>query len=387
MRNNNHTLIIGSYSDQLGVISPEELSHKIYHPPQSGVADTSLISSLPLNPAPSWLHYDKENCILYAVEEDDTPKLFIYEWSKLTTTPTLLHSYPTGASPCHISLIPNSKKHGAPMIWVSNYNGGSYSVFYPSQEKLNFTNLKMLTFPQALAEGTASSPPPEVEKVYHKRLAENSPSHPHCTILAPNQKGVFATDLGYDLIYYFEFSDDEYGVRLKSVSETPKGFGPRHLCLSKNRTILYVNCELTPFIMTYQINDDNSLTPIEQYPVYGDAQQPLMPSKQITAGSEIALHPTLPILYHANRSIDLDSKAKGDITVYEIENDYTLAIKETYALVGDCPRHFTVDPSGTKLLVALQKSDIIEVLDIRQNGKLSFSHTISYPKPSYLAFI
>jgi 6-phosphogluconolactonase (cycloisomerase 2 family) len=82
-----------------------------------------------------------------------------------------------------------------------------------------------------------------------------------------------------------------------------------------------------------------------------------------STASEIKMHPTLPILYVANRGHD-------SVAVFSVRDDGVLALEQSTGC-GKFPRHINVSLDGTIMYVANQIGGTIELFTLLENGFIS----------------
>ncbi|KAF3106711.1 hypothetical protein TWF706_003222 [Orbilia oligospora] len=187
-------------------------------------------------------------------------------------------------------------------------------------------------------------------------------SHPHQVIFDPTGKFLFANDLGSDLIRI-------YSVNGASITEyttvkTPGGSGPRHGIFvdTDGGMIYYLVGEMGNTVTAYKVtylSGGISLTSFQQVSSYGTATVPAK-NPQPTAG-EIQVSPDKKFVYVSNRGDVSFSGNPGQdsISAWKINSDGTLQFLQLLRAGGSTPRHFSLDPSGQYVAVALANTNRI----------------------------
>jgi len=266
-----------------------------------------------------------------------------------------INSTSTGSEPCCYVDISSDGK------WVvtGNYRLGNMCIF-----KTN-------------ADGSIQ---PFQQIIDHKTIAPvGIVPNVHCTLFSPDGKYVFATDLGLDKLFCYPFSpqsDEPLSESTAVISETPKGYGPRHLVFHPNGKYLYLVAEKSGHVISYQYNAGKLI----------QIQDQLSDSTNHDGkggSADIHITPNGKFLYATHRL-----KA-NDIVGYKIEPSGKLIELLHQSSLGIQPRNFVIDPTGTFLLVANADTGNIVVFRINQkSGQLSpTGETIKVEKPFCLKMI
>ena len=261
-----------------------------------------------------------------------------------------------GAAPCHLA-IDRSGEH----LLVANYAGGSVAV--------------LPIGPDGRLGRASSVVRHEGRSVHPERQRE---PHPHSVNPDPSGTHAYVCDLGIDAIVAYRFDaargvfqrDDTAGVRATA------GAGPRHLAFDPARGQLYVINELDCTVTRYAV--DARARRLEP-------RQPLstLPSgtKVANTAAEVALHPNGRLLYASNRG-------DNSIAIFAIAADGALAARGHAKTGGKGPRHFAIDPTGTFLVAANEKSDTVVPFRIEsETGALTKSgDPVAISRPTCVRF-
>ena len=204
--------------------------------------------------------------------------------------------------------------------------------------------------------------------------------HLHCIAATPDNKALFATDLGTDKIHKIDITspqgqtNDLNLIFTKSSSfELEPGSGPRHIIFNKNHTFAYLINELSGMVSVLSTDTDNKLTM---------RQSVLADTVQAAGSADIHLSPDEKYLYASTR-------LKGDgIVIFSVNADGTVK-RIGYQATGAHPRNFAITPDGNLMLVACKDSGVIQIFNIdKQTGLLTDSgKTIPVDQPVFIRFV
>lgn len=307
---------------------------------------------------PSYLDSCKNSKYIYSVSENEDKPSFVnaFSFDHSTEQLTLLNSQPTvGEGPCNIR-VDCDRDH----VLTANYGDGSISVF----EVNNYGPLHKVS---QVIKFAGHSIDPERQKE----------SHVHCVEFSPENKYVFATDLGTDMIYRFEIDHVGKGDYLKEetkkIFKVPAGSGPRHFVFHSCGKFMYLINELSGTVIVYAYNKGNlKETQIIKFDDF-DAG----------GGGDIRICPNGQFLYASNR-------LKGDgVAVFYIDPADGKLTRVGYQFTGIHPRNLSITPNGKFLLVACRDSKCVEIYKIDQNTGLltNIKKDIKTDKPVCLHFV
>jgi 6-phosphogluconolactonase len=332
----NSKLIVGTYTTN-------STSKGIYVFDFNASTGKATLVSTTATADPSFLALSPNKKFLYAVNElgedkgGGTVSAFSFDSSK-GRLQFINKQSSYGNHPCYVSIDKKGKT-----VFAGNYSSGNFASFRVAKDGgLNPATINI--------KHTGSGPNKERQEA----------PHVHSTVLSPNNRWLFVTDLGTDKIHSYPF-DAASGKLIATGRETvvPAGAGPRHMAFNKTGTRLYVVAELNGVVMVYD-HKDGELTLLQII-------HSLPPNKQSPANSaDIHLSPDGLFLYATHRINNTIAAFAVDATAG------TLTHIETVSTNGNIPRNFTIDPSGKFLLVAHQNSDNIVVFKRdSKTGKLT----------------
>lgn len=278
---------------------------------------------------PTYLEYDKDTQTLLAVYQSGDQggiALWDYKNKKATLKEAIAEE---GVQPCFVHY---DKKRNEYVD--ANYHQGAVRVYQDGKVKEKF--------------------------VYEKG------GHAHFAITHPKTGVLYTIDLGNDLIHKY--------VDLKEVAtfKTEKGAGPRHLVFHTNADYIYVFTELSNEIIVLKDGDT-----LEQVQIVST-----LPEEARSAGAAIRITNDGKYIYVSNRFHDT-------VSVFEVKDDYTVAMIQNISAYGEHPRDFIISPDEKYLVVANRDTNNL-VLYRRDeiSGKLELiSKDNTVPEPVSLIFI
>lgn len=298
------------------------------------------------NPSYLTLSNDEKNVYVVSENGDRTASASSFSFDKENGILKKMNQELTGGKdPCYITLSPDNK-----FAATANYSSGSITIF-PINEK------KELEKASSLISFTGHG----VDK------DRQTQPHLHFLIFSPDNKYLFANDLGTDQIHKFDLTQDSTFIRTSTepAIKLKDGIGPRHSVFHPNGKYMYTITELSGEVLVFDYKDE---TLIQKQSILSD-------SLHVKGSADIHISPDGKYLYASNR-------LQGDgISIFSInENDGTLS-KVGYQATGSHPRNFIITPNGNFLLVANRDSDNIQVFvrnkntglleDTKQNIELS----------------
>lgn len=306
---------------------------------------------------PSFLALGKGSTF-YAVNELGDGKGSVSAFTYGAEESQLLSKMPSkGDAPCYIVADKESR-----FIFVSNYSGGSFSVFRTADDG---SLEKMVQHIQYQGSGP-------------NRGRQEAP-HVHSSVFSPDERFLLVQDLGTDRINIYPFnSDQEQPLEEEKVRvvSTPPGRGPRHVTFSPDGRFVYAIAELTSSVLVYSF-DKGEMALLEEISLLPEVSGPS------EGAADIHFSPDGRFLYASNRG------TANELTIFEVDQA-TGRLKETgkQAVLGEGPRNFAITPNGKFLLVANQKTNEVVIFERNlQTGQLRDSgKRIEVSQPVCLEF-
>ena len=277
---------------------------------------------------PSYLTTSADGAFLYAVSELDDGGVVSFSRNAATGELTRLNSQKThGAHPCFIRFVATGQ-----FVMVPNYNGENVAIFPIAADGQLEPASSVVTH-----HGSSINPDRQGEP------------HPHMISATPDGTYILVTDLGTDEIVVYTLDSEGKLARAEGVPSsirTDPGAGPRHFAFSPNGRQLYVINELSSTIATFSHMDGHilPLQSISTLPAEFDG---------VSTCAQIVVSPDGRFVYGSNRGHD-------SITIFAIDSGSgQLTFVDCQSTLGNEPRNFTIDPSGTWLLVGNQFSNTV----------------------------
>ena len=317
-------LVVGSYSDG----STSGISVYRF---DTRTGDFGFVSDIKGILNPSYLVVSPDEKFIYSTNEERDGAVTAFSFDKKEGALTFLNSQSMeGAHPCYINI-----DKGQNFIVTANYTGGNISYF-------------------PLAKDGHIEPISDAWDMGFKT------SRMHSVVFSPDNRYLFATDLGLDKIYRFNVEKDfSLDIDLENTTFLPKGSGPRHLSFHPNKKFLYCINELsgTISVFEYKKRKKGALKSIQT--IASDT------TNASTKGSaDIHLTPDGRFLYSSNRL-----KADG-IAIFSVNSKTGKLTKVGYQETGIHPRNFIISPNGKFLLCANRNSNSIQIFKIDPNSGL-----------------
>ena len=331
-------LFVGSFTDK----KPGEGIHVYEFNNETGEA--SLKFTLDSVTNTSFLKLSNNGKYLYSVMDSQMPyhgKIAAFAIDSIQGKLDLINVQDCGGlNPAHIDIDKTGN-----FLASSQYSDGSLSMFRINKDGSLNPHSQVLRFKDS--------------SVIKSR---QEASHIHSSNFSPDNKFLFAQDLGADKIRGFNFDmNNQDSILLNEDQIKMKlGSGPRHFTFHPNGKFGYSIAELSGKITAFNYKD-GLLEFIEDYQSYQKQQN-------IYRAADIHISPDGNFLYASNRGPEEDS-----ISIFSINLDNgTLNLIEYDPTYGKHPRNFVIDPSGKFLLVANQFTGNIVIFSRNiKTGKLA----------------
>lgn len=261
-----------------------------------------------------------------------------------------------GTAACYLDVDRTGKT-----VLVANYSSGSVAALPVKAdgslgEKVSFFQHK----------GSSVNP---------KRQKE---PHAHCIVVSPDNKHVYAADLGTDqiLCYRLDPATATLTPHDPPFAKAPPGAGPRHLTFHPDGKRVYVVNELL-----------NSVTVFDHTPTGALIQKQTIPTlpPDFTGTSycaDVKVTPDGKYLYATNRGHD-------SIAAYKVGGDGRLSLVAIEPSRGKGPQNLLVTPDGAWLVCANMPGNTLAVFRIdAATGRLAPSgEPVAHPSPSSIVLL
>lgn len=306
---------------------------------------------------PSYLAISKDEKYVYAISENgvNDSKVSAFGLDKANGRLEFINNRPSGNGPCFISVDKSGK-----YIVTADYGGGTVSMFTTNKDGSIAEPSSVYTF--------------EGKSINSERQTK---SYLHNVKFSPDERFVFANDLGADKIYKFvvDTAQQPLYLRYNNANDlsVKAGSGPRHTEFHPNGKYAYTITEISGDVIVFDYDTEEGLLK-EKQTIKADTLN--------AAGSgDIQITPNGEYLYVSNR-------LKGDgIAIFAINQETGELTKIGYQETGIHPRNFVISPNGKLLLSANRDSNTIQVFKIENSGLLTdLNKNIDLSMPVCLKF-
>jgi len=288
---------------------------------------------------PGFLTISSDNNFIYSVNQfQNESSISAFKFNSKSGKLDFMNSQNSqGVNPCYIT---NDEYN----VIFANYTSGSLAVFSKNSDgSLGEVKQVFQQFGKSINPKRQESP------------------HVHMVQFSQDKKFVFATDLGKDKIYIYNYSATSKTnmLSIKDSVSVKQGSGPRHLTFNKSGSFVYLLQELDGTITVYK-NKKGKLIKFQETTVIA----PDFIGE--SSAADIHISPDGRFLYASNRG------TANDISCFEIQKDGSLLFKSRTSTEGKGPRNFTIDPTGNYLLVGHQYTNNIVIFEInKETGSLT----------------
>jgi 6-phosphogluconolactonase (cycloisomerase 2 family) len=308
---------------------------------------------------PSFLTLSPDGSYLYACTEtkmQNAGSVSAFKFDSITASLTFLNKQNSGGeNPVYLTTSKNNE-----FVINGNYTEGTVSVFATNPDGSLNPFGQLIQF-----EGSSTN------------TRRQDKAHIHAAVFSPDFNYIFFPDLGADKIRVFKFNLQERQP-LKALDScdytTIPGSGPRHFTFHPNNKFAYCIEELSGTVSAFKYQT-GKLDSIQRVFSYSKLQEEYN-------SADIHISPDGLFLYASNRWDN-----ENTISIFSIDQQNgTLKLVGHQATYGDHPRNFTLDPTGTFLIVANQVTNNIVVFKRNKTTGLltRTGKEINVPRPSCL---
>lgn len=306
----------------------------------------NLIQTVDDGASPNFLAVHRDKKFLYAIyDRTESSKnkegmVVSYKIDAATGKLSLLNEQSAnGSGPAHISVDPKGR-----FIYVSNYGGGSLSVYAIQQDGKIGKTIEVI-------QDTGKGPHPN----------QNAP-HVHSAIPSPDGDFLYVCDLGIDKIFTYQVREDGRLVpgKIPSFSTDP-GTGPRQFAVSPDGDHAFAVLELVSQLVSFKRNKkDGTITLLQTLD--------MLPAKQTERGSDATV-----FVSPDNRFVYATNWGPFGILAYYLGKNNVLSPVQQISAHGLHPRDICIDEKGKYIFVANMGSGDISVMRRNsRNGRLTF---------------
>jgi 6-phosphogluconolactonase len=318
----NYNLVVGTYTNTCE-------SKGIYvYDFNTATGDFKAKSNTDAVVNPSYLTVSADNRFIYSVNENDKDSnVSAFKYAPASGKIVAINKKDAkGDNPCFI--ITDEKN-----VIAANYSDGTIAVFGRKHDG-------SLTEAKQVVKHSGSS--------INKERQEGP--HVHQVYFSPDKKYVFATDLGTDKIYIYNYNatGGEETLKLKEAISVKPGSGPRHLAFHPNGIFVYLVQEMDATVTAFSYSG-GTLTKIQE------ATLALADFTGENGGADIHFSKDGKFIYATNRG------TANTISVFKVHANGRINKVQELPTLGEGPRNFTLDPKGNFLLVGNQKTNNITI--------------------------
>jgi 6-phosphogluconolactonase len=272
----------------------------------------------------------------------------------------LNHQSTRGSSSCYLDVDATGKT-----VVVANYSTGSVASL-PVHKDGSLGEIS------SFVQHTGSSVNP----------ARQEGPHAHCAVISPDNRFVYAADLGIDKVLSYRL-DPNAATLVPSQQpfvRTLPGAGPRHLTFHPDGRHMYVINELANSITLFDCDAESDML-IERQTI-----STLPEDFDITTGksycADVKITPNGRFLYGTNRGHD-------SIAIYRIGDDGQLTLLKNEPSLGKEPQNLAITPGGELLLCANMGGNNVVVfrIDPQTGGLTPVGEPISQTSPSCIMIL
>ena len=304
---------------------------------------------------PSFLTLSADGRFLYAVCESEGGAVAAFARDTATGQLTELNRQASGGNgPCYVSIDPSGR-----YALVANYGSGSIA---------------------ALPIGDDGSLGAATCVVQHEGSGPNADRqegpHAHMILPTPDGRWILAVDLGTDEVITYALDLDRGQLERRGTLAVTTGAGPRHLAFSPDNRTVYVITELANTMIACDYDAaTGSLTARQELSTLPEGYDEETYCAHVVATADGR------VVYGSNRGHD-------SIVTFAVDPDSgDLSAAGWESTEGSFPRHFALDPAGSRLLVANQKSDTVTVLQRDATTGLLSDGTVIRDVPSAVCLL
>ncbi|WP_328403389.1 lactonase family protein [Streptomyces sp. NBC_00390] len=267
--------------------------------------------------------------VLYAVSETAQGTVAAYDIAGPLPRPICAPVAVCGDAPTHLAVA------GGHLL-TANYGSGSVTVLPLAADGTPLPASAVLRH-----EGTGPDP------------ARQLAPHAHQVLPDPSGRWVLSVDLGTDSVRICSLDAERGELTLHGETALPPGTGPRHLAFHPAGRHAYVLGELEPTVT------------LCRWDAAGGALEPVGERRLFPDSSDGPAYPSAPVVSHDGRH--LWAAVRGTDTIAVLALDETGEKAEAVASVpcgGHWPRDLTLDPAGTRLYAANERSGDVTWFDL-----------------------
>lgn len=177
--------------------------------------------------------------------------------------------------------------------------------------------------------------------------------HAHAVLTDPSGRWAVSVDLGTDSVRVCELDTATGELEIERELGLRSGVGPRHLTFHPGGAHAYV------------MNELDSVVTVCRWDASTGSLRPLAETRVLPDGAEGVNYPSELVVSSDGRFAWAANRGHNSIAVLAIdETGERLELLDTVSCGGDWPRHLTLDPAGTRLYAANERSGDVTWFDV-----------------------
>ncbi|WP_432187178.1 lactonase family protein [Streptomyces sp. Tue6028] len=304
---------------------------------------------------PSYLavRHTRTGPVLYAVSETAPGAVAAFDIAGPRPRPLGAPVPVCGDDPTHLTIT-----HGH--LLTANYGGGSISVLPLAADGT-------LRPPSSVLRHEGTGPHPERQR----------DAHAHQVLADPTGRWVLSVDLGTDSVRICSLDAAAGRLTLHGETSLPPGTGPRHLAFHPSGRHAYVLGELRPTVTVCRWDAAaGTLDPTGETPLFPDGVPGLV-------------SPSAPVVSRDGRHLWAAVRGPDIIVVLRLDGTGEEAVVvASVSCGGRWPRDLVLDPAGTHLFAANERSGDVTWFDVE--GPAGIPHragSLPVPAASNIIFV
>ncbi len=327
------------------------------------------------------MYYNADRKVLYAVDETESSvsgggRVFAYQADGSTGALTLLSEASAYGTRTSGLVTDETGKY----LLVTNHGGKRYVTRSVRGEDGSYrfcrvydeTNVVLYALEENGAIGRV------LDIAEHSGCGTANPdvqAHPHCVRRSPFYNLFCVCDKGADAIYMYRIDYEKEKLVLCEGSpyHTGKGSAPRYCVFHPQERLFVINYEGMNKLSVFRYEEDGSVKQIFTTDILPEKQEyPFKGGKRGVLSSDIRLHPDGIHLYNITRGLN-------QIDVYALNPDMgELAHEQMLELPMqkggmDTIRSCALSPDSRYMLTGAMNEDRVIVLNVDENGQLSYA--------------
>ena len=347
-----YNLLVGSYTNT------EKTNGIAVYNFDANTGEASLRSKVTTVQNPSFLTISNDRKNVYAVSEVADGKVNAFSFNSKSGELQYLNSVSSGGNgPCYVSV--DEKKQ---YVFAANYGGGSLSAIKINKDGSLSNQIQTI---QQTGSGVNQS--------------RQSKPHVHSVVLSPDDRFLFAADLGTDKVNIYRFNataERPLAPAKMPFATVEPGGGPRHLSFHPNGKYAYLVLEMEAAVAVFDYHNGELKSK--------QSISMLSPDfKGKVGAADIHISPDGKFLYTTNRG------EANDIIVCAIAKDGRLKYAGRHSGSINNPRNFAIDPTGKFVLIANQNTNDIVIFKRNSTTGLltETAQKITVDKPVCVKFV